>query len=92
VDVLFVVLGANPHNWMVGLVRGLADGFVLSFRDLFIPDSVKERVLINYGLAAVAYVVLGRIVTALKPSIPPSPQPASEQGAQGERTGSRVMS
>jgi len=65
-DVLLVVLSANPDNAMVTLVRGLADTLVLSFRDLFVPDDLKIRIVINYGLAAAAYFIVGRVVTSLR--------------------------
>jgi hypothetical protein len=95
--VLFVVLDANPDNWMVGMTRGLADAFVLSFRDLFIPDSAKLRVVINYGLAALAYLAARQAVTGLRL---PSRQDAGERSedrtatavtASGNASGNRAV-
>ncbi len=59
--VVFVVFGANPHNPIVSAVTGWADGLVLWFQDLFTPQDPKVRVLVNYGLAALAYLVAGRV-------------------------------
>ncbi|WP_066890202.1 hypothetical protein [Carbonactinospora thermoautotrophica] len=59
--VVFVVFEANPRNPIVSTVTGWADGLVLWFQDLFTPRNPKVRVLVNYGLAALAYLLAGRL-------------------------------
>lgn len=63
--VIFVVFSANPDNSIVVFVRDISDSLVWKFQNLFQPDSLKEQVLVNYGLAALVYLVVGRIVARI---------------------------
>lgn len=63
--VVFVIFDTNPNNGIVEFVNGFADTLVWQFEGLFVPDSESLRVLINFGLAAVVYLVVGRIVAGL---------------------------
>ncbi|MQA87557.1 MAG: hypothetical protein GEV03_23770 [Streptosporangiales bacterium] len=63
--IVFVVFGANPDNAVVVFVRDLAERLAFVFRDLFLPQDERVRVLVNYGLAAVVYLVVGRFVAGL---------------------------
>jgi hypothetical protein len=65
VHVAFVVLDANPRNSAVEFFGRLADRLAPGFRNLFHPDGVKQRVVLNYGLAALGYLVAGQIVSRL---------------------------
>jgi len=56
---------ANPTNAIVQRVSDLADQLALGFKDLFTPASPKTRVLVNYGLAAVLWLVAGGLVARL---------------------------
>lgn len=63
-------LEANPDNDLVALVRDLADAFDLGFFDLDNPvkeftggdNDATKTALFNYGLAALVYLVAGRVV------------------------------
>ncbi|THV17998.1 hypothetical protein E9934_04125 [Nocardioides caeni] len=62
-------LEANDDNGLVKLVRDLADAFDLGFFDLDNPvkeftgdNAVTKNALFNYGLAAVVYLVIGRVL------------------------------
>lgn len=63
--IVFVVFSANPDNPIVVFVRDLAQRLAFFFRDLFLPQDERLRVLVNYGLAAIAYLVVGRFVAGL---------------------------
>lgn len=63
--IVFVIFTANPHNPLVTFVAGWADGLVVFFRDLFTPADHRVEVLVNYGLAAIFWLIVGRIVTGL---------------------------
>lgn len=66
--VLFIILvafGANPHNEVVHFVSYVARHLVWIFRDLFTPKNPKVRVLVNYGIAAIVYLVAGVIIARL---------------------------
>jgi hypothetical protein len=60
--ILFVVLSANEGNSIVSLVYGLAKTLVLGFGDVFTPHDALVGVVLNYGLAAVVYLVIGELV------------------------------
>lgn len=63
--IVFAVFDTNPDNGIVRFVNGLADTLVWQFEGLFVPESERLRVLVNFGLAAVAYLVAGRIAAGL---------------------------
>lgn len=63
--VVLTVGGANPANGITTFVRDGADTFVLAFKDLFTPTDEKLRVLVNYGCAAIAWLVVSSLVTNL---------------------------
>lgn len=63
--VVFVVLKTNPQNNIVQFVEGFADTLAWQFEDLFAYENRSLRVFINFGLAAVAYLVAGRILAGL---------------------------
>ncbi|UQS21360.1 hypothetical protein L1857_00185 [Amycolatopsis thermalba] len=63
--VIFVVGGANPDNGIVSFVRDWSDGLALGFKDLFEPTDEKLRVLVNYGIAALFWLVVSSIVTRI---------------------------
>lgn len=60
--VLFVVLDANQGNGFVSTVYTLAKTFVLGMGDVFTPEDAVLGVVMNYGLAALVYLVIGHLV------------------------------
>lgn len=66
--VIYIVLfvgGANPANAITEFFRSFADNLTLGFADLFTPDGEKMRVLVNYGLAAVFWLVAGAVLSRI---------------------------
>ncbi|RSN06071.1 hypothetical protein DMC63_37480 [Streptomyces sp. WAC 05977] len=63
--VVFMIGEANPENGIVSFVRGWADGLLLGFKDLFMPEDAKLRVLINYGIAAIFWMVVTGILAKI---------------------------
>jgi hypothetical protein len=63
--VLLTVFGANPDNPITSFVRSWADPLALAFRDLFTPSDPKLRVLADYGLAAIFWLIVTSIVVRL---------------------------
>ncbi|MFE0021767.1 hypothetical protein [Amycolatopsis sp. NPDC059021] len=63
--VIFVVGEANPMNGIVSFTRGWADSLSLGFKDLFEPSDAKLRVLVNYGIAAVFWLVVSAILAKI---------------------------
>ncbi|MCI2421582.1 hypothetical protein MOQ72_29530 [Saccharopolyspora sp. K220] len=65
--IVFVVTGANQSNDFVSFTYSTAKFFVLGLGDVFTPEDATIGVVLNYGLAAVIYLVAGRIIArALK--------------------------
>ncbi|WP_316959573.1 hypothetical protein [Streptomyces sp. TRM68367] len=57
--ILLYVLGANQGNVFVDFVRGVADWLAWWAQDIFTMDTDGLRVLLNYGLPAVIYLLVG---------------------------------
>jgi len=64
-QIIMVMGGANPANGVATFVRGWSDGVSLGFDNLFTPANATARVLFNNGLAALVWLGLGAVVTAL---------------------------
>lgn len=60
--IAFVVLGANPANAFVDFVDDLAGGLMLGLGDVFTPDDATLWVVLNYGFAALVYLVVGHVI------------------------------
>lgn len=65
VHVLLAVGGANPDNGITEFFSTTADWFVLAFKDLFTPENAKLRVLVNYGLAALFWLIVSSVLARL---------------------------
>ncbi len=57
--IVLYVLKANTGNEVVGWVHSTADWLSGWSHDIFKPDSAWLRVLLNYGVAAVVYALVG---------------------------------
>jgi hypothetical protein len=65
VGILLVVLEANRSNELVQFVRDAASLLAGPFDNLFTLDSNKAEKAVNWGLAAIVWVALGRLVSGL---------------------------
>lgn len=65
VHIVLTVGGANPDNGITVFCRSFADTLVIGFRDLFRVDDAKGRVLVNYGIAALFWLVVSGIVVRI---------------------------
>ena len=67
IHVLLVAGEANPANGIARFIRTIADAASLGFKDLFNKpaDDPKLRVLINYGLAAIFWLVVTSLAARL---------------------------
>jgi hypothetical protein len=63
--IAFVVFSANDDNAIVRTVNDLAGRFAWRFHDIFVPKDERVGALVNYGIAAVVYLVAGRVVSGL---------------------------
>lgn len=65
VGILLIVLDANPANAIVEVVSDAASFLVGPFEQLFTLEDRDAQVGVNYGIAAIVYLVVGRIVAGL---------------------------
>jgi hypothetical protein len=65
VGILLVVLEANRSNDIVDAVNSAARWLVGPFKDMFSFDDRKLEVAVNWGLAVLVYVLVGRFVAGL---------------------------
>jgi len=65
VHVVLVVASANPLNGVAMAVASAADHLTLGLGDLFAPSSPSLEVVLNYGLPAVVWLLIGVIVSRL---------------------------
>lgn len=65
VHIVLVLGSANQANGFASFINGWSSAVSLGLRDLFVPADEKLRVLINDGLAAIAWLVIGAALTYL---------------------------
>ncbi|WP_018656076.1 hypothetical protein [Actinomadura flavalba] len=63
--IVFVAFEANPGNDLVAQIGEWAYDLCGIFRDMFQPSDPKIEVAVNYGLAALAYLIVGRAVVGV---------------------------
>jgi hypothetical protein len=56
---------ANPANGIARVVAYWAERLQLGFRDLFTPADARVQVLVNYGLAALFWLVVSSVLARL---------------------------
>jgi hypothetical protein len=65
IGVLLVVLNANRSNEIVNDVHRAAQWLVGPFKNMFSFSDNKLQVAVNWGLALLAYLLVGRLVAGL---------------------------
>ncbi|MCP2337128.1 hypothetical protein [Actinomadura rupiterrae] len=65
VHIVFVAFDANTGNALVHRIGSWAGHLAWQFKDVFQPKNHKAEIAVNYGLAALVYLVVGRILVAL---------------------------
>ena len=63
--IVLTLLQANPANVVASLVRRLAETFDLGLSNLFLPGDPMLAVLLNYGAAALAWLLITAVVVRL---------------------------
>ena len=63
--IVLTLLQANPANAVAALVRRLASVFDLGLSNLFLVDDAMLAVLLNYGAAVLAWLLITAVVVRL---------------------------
>jgi hypothetical protein len=61
--IILVLAEANPANGFASLISSWSSGVSLGLRHLFTPASEKLRVLLNDGMAAIAWLLIAAVLT-----------------------------
>lgn len=65
VRVLLTVGGANPDNGITSFITSWSDPLALGFKSLFTPSDAKLRILVDYGIAALFWLVVSSILARI---------------------------
>ena len=65
VHVLLTMGDANPANGITKFFSTAADPLALAFKSLFTPANGQTRVLVNYGLAALFWLIVSAVLSRL---------------------------
>lgn len=65
VHIVLVIGEANQSNGFASLINDWSKAVSLGLRDLFVPENLKVRTFLNDGLAAIAWLVIGGLITYL---------------------------
>jgi hypothetical protein len=63
--ILLRLLSANPHNAIVHDVHDAAKALVGPFKNVFSLRSAKASLALNWGLAAIVYLIVGHLIAGL---------------------------
>jgi hypothetical protein len=77
VAIILFLVGANPANAIVRDIHDAAAWFVGPFKSLFSIHDAKLAMLVNWGLAAVLYVVVGGFIASLLARMTPRRRPVA---------------
>jgi hypothetical protein len=64
-DIVLVLANANPNNDIVHFFMRIGSFFATPFKQLFRAHGLRQDVLINWGIAAIVYLVVGGILARL---------------------------
>ncbi len=65
VHIVLTMGSANPDNGITKRIADVARPLALGFKDLFAPSDPKTVVLVNFGLAAIFWLVVGAVLAWL---------------------------
>lgn len=63
--IVLVLMKANPTNEIVKFVEDLARFLTTPFHNLFPQDNPQRDVLVNWGIAAIVYLIVGALIARL---------------------------
>jgi hypothetical protein len=64
-SIVLFVLGANPSNGIVSAIHDAGAWLAGPFKNLFSIHNAKLAMAVNWGLAALVYVVVGHFIATL---------------------------
>ena len=77
VGIVLFLLSANPGNAIVRDVHDAAAWFVGPFKNLFSIHNAKLALAVNWGLAALVYLIVGGLIASLLVRMTPRGRPVA---------------
>jgi CDP-diglyceride synthetase len=77
--VVLRLLSANPGNVIVRDIHDAGRALVGPFKDVFSPKNAKVSMAINWGLAAVVYLIVGGLIASVLARAAPRGVPPAER-------------
>jgi hypothetical protein len=65
ISILLVLVGANERNTLVDLVLDVGRFFAQPFDQLIPQDGRRQNMVINWGIGAIAYLIVGSLLARL---------------------------
>lgn len=65
VAIVLFVLGANPGNGIVKAIHDAGAWLAGPFKNLFSIHNAKVAMAVNWGIAAVVYLIVGHLIASL---------------------------
>jgi hypothetical protein len=65
VGIVLVLIKANQQNDIVDFVLDIGRFFTKPFHDLFPQDNPRTDIVVNWGIAALAYLLVGALLARL---------------------------
>lgn len=63
--IVLVLIKANPNNPIVDLVMDVGSFLTRPFRDLLPQRDPRQNILVNWGIAALAYLLIGAVIARI---------------------------
>lgn len=65
IHIVLIIGNANAGNGFFQFINSWSGGITLGFDDLFVPDNYKFRIVLNEGLAAIVWIIVGIVLSTL---------------------------
>ena len=65
IAIVLILLSANRHNMIVSWFVDAGNWLTTPFHGIFNPHNARQAVLLNWGLAAVVYGIIGGVIARL---------------------------
>jgi hypothetical protein len=65
IGIVLVLIKANPNNQIVDFILDIGNFLTKPFHGLFPQDDPRQDILVNWGIAAIVYLILGAIIARL---------------------------
>jgi hypothetical protein len=75
--IVLFLLGANPSNGIVKAIHDAGAWLVGPFKNLFSIHNAKVAMAVNWGLAALVYLVVGHLIASLLVRMTPRRRPVA---------------